>query len=597
MLPSQFLRITTNNKGKNIFPIFLTVQKDLSLTTEIIKIVESSIKNKEKKSVIRNKILELEKKLNVDHKLVQGLYELINRRCKYIEYSDILNDNDICVNNLIQCKDPILLRKLVFEESSRNGLAITIDDRRKILEKIAVKLKTPINIIEKLLWIDLEENQIIRSYDQITPEELTGWYNLSILQTLFFNCTSIEISLQGGTNWKKVLRLVKKFGLMYTLKEVPKKISEENKNFIKNEHHYIDSHSQIEDTSIICLIDGPLSIFKMHEKYGTAIAKIIPSIVMLDRWRINASIIRKTISASKICEFCISNYESILFMFPSNKFKKENLMEINESLFDSKVEEIFAKKFELFNRGWELIREPDPLILTDNRAFIPDFLIRKYDIQIYVEIIGFWTDEYLKRKLNKITDILNQKKDKIEFFFLINQDSSVAKYSIQNTIKEIEKINSHNFIYYKNSNITIKPIIDHLKSLDEIMITKITESEKERIIEIIEEGLNHSKTDVISLKEISKKYDFSMESINHSINLYQKNCSNSFYKIDEFLISTKKLNLIKEQLKNIIKLEEALKILKYNNIPEACWIQIIQILGYNILWNGIDVYNATIFKK
>ncbi len=596
MLSSQLLRITISDRGKNIFPIFLSISKDLNLATELINVVELSIKNKEIRSAVRKKILELEKQFNVDRKLVQGLYELINRRCEYIEHNDILDDNSFTGNNLIKYKDPILIRRLVFEESSRYGLAITSDDRSKILEKIAAELKTSQEIIEKLLWIDLEDNQIIKSYDQITPEELIGWYNLSILQTIFFNCTSLEISIKGGTHWKKVLRFIKKFGLMYTLREISDDTKDEKLCVKKKNCDDIDVNFQTDDTNISCLIDGPLSIFKMNEKYGTSISKIIPSIVMLDRWKIDALILRKSFSSQKIYELHISSYDSILFMHPNSRMKKGVMKDLNKSLFDSKVEVIFAEKFESFNTGWKLIREPDPLILTDKRAFIPDFLILNYDMNIYIEIIGFWTEDYLKRKFNKITDILDQKNKKIEFFFLINQDLLLSKYPIKDTIKEIEKVSQHNFIFYKNNQINIKPIVDHLKSINEIMITKKTEVEKDKIIEIIEKRMNDLEIEIISLKEISKRYGFSIELINRSLDLYKKIWDQSFYKIDEYLISIKKLHLIKKQLRQIIKLEEALKIIKHSNIPETCSIQLIKILGYDILWNGIDVNNATISK-
>lgn len=604
MLPRQLLRITISNKGKHIFPVFCDIQRDLNLATGIINIIELSIKNKEKKSVIGKEILELERKFNVDYRLVQGLYELINRRCEYNENFNIEKegisydgDKDVSSSNLIECKDPIFLRRLVFEESSKCGLAITLVDRDKILEKIAARLNVSKEIIEKLLWMDVEDNQIIRSYEPIGPKQLIGWYNLSILQTVLFSCTKLEFSLNGGTNWKKVLRLVKKFGLMYTLRIMSNSISSENLNLIEGKKRYDlndRNNKYIEDKSIICSIDGPLSIFKLTEKYGTSIAKIISFIVTLDKWRINASVLRKSLSSGKLYELHISNENSILFTYPSS-LKKE-ITDKDKLLFDSKIEEIFAEKFELFDKGWKLIREPDPLILTDNSAFIPDFLIRKYDVQIYIEIIGFWTEEYLKRKFNKIKDILKQKNNRTEFFFFINQDVSLTNYFIQKTIKEIEKINPHNFIFYKNNNITIKPIIDRLNSIDNFMITNIAKTHNERIINIIEKILKDSKIDIISLRAISKSYNFPFEALIHSINLYQKNWNGIFYKIDEFLVSVKKLNVIKQQMKKIVSLEDALKVIKQNGIPETCSIQIIQTLGYDILWNGINVNNATISK-
>jgi len=68
--------------------------------------------------------------------------------------------------------------------------------------------------------------------------------------------------------------------------------------------------------------------------------------------------------------------------------------------FDSALEESFAKKFGPQRNGWQLIREGE--ILHDRqKTFVPDFTFRHEDgTQVFLEIVGFWTPEYLacKRK-------------------------------------------------------------------------------------------------------------------------------------------------------------------------------------------------------
>ena len=65
-------------------------------------------------------------------------------------------------------------------------------------------------------------------------------------------------------------------------------------------------------------------------------------------------------------------------------------------------------KFLKFSTGWNLVREPDPLILSSGKAFIPDFVFEKYGVKVYLEIVGFWTEDYLKRKLEKIKDLTSK---------------------------------------------------------------------------------------------------------------------------------------------------------------------------------------------
>src|SRR5919206_3532237 len=65
------------------------------------------------------------------------------------------------------------------------------------------------------------------------------------------------------------------------------------------------------DVIIVCSIDGPLSIFKLTDRYGTAIAKLLPSIIVSRNWSLKALIVRKTDTmGKKIYEFIISSEES-----------------------------------------------------------------------------------------------------------------------------------------------------------------------------------------------------------------------------------------------------------------------------------------------
>jgi predicted nuclease of restriction endonuclease-like RecB superfamily len=66
--------------------------------------------------------------------------------------------------------------------------------------------------------------------------------------------------------------------------------------------------------------------------------------------------------------------------------------------FDSGLEESFANKFGPARDGWQLIREGD--ILHEHQVtFVPDFTLRHEDgTEVFLEIVGFWTPEYLEQK-------------------------------------------------------------------------------------------------------------------------------------------------------------------------------------------------------
>lgn len=107
--------------------------------------------------------------------------------------------------------DPISIRRMLFEESSRRGFALTDFERNDIINSVAEKLHMPsTDDIVKAMWSDQEENLIFDHFDQIDAKTLVGWYNLSLIQTLLFNSTQMDFHVRGGTNWKHVLRNVKR---------------------------------------------------------------------------------------------------------------------------------------------------------------------------------------------------------------------------------------------------------------------------------------------------------------------------------------------------------------------------------------------------
>ena len=69
--------------------------------------------------------------------------------------------------------------------------------------------------------------------------------------------------------------------------------------------------------------------------------------------------------------------------------------------YDSKVEERFARDFRRAARDWEIIREPEP-VAAGAALLFPDFVLRHRldgEKRWLLEIVGFWTPEYLARKL------------------------------------------------------------------------------------------------------------------------------------------------------------------------------------------------------
>jgi hypothetical protein len=566
MLPSLLLRVRIR-KGM-IFPLFCTGEKgDIQLAEELIRQFDQSIHHQEKKKSLEKRIATVEGQYD-DYKLVRGLSTLLDRRCQYRVF-----DN----GGAGGMAGPVSVRKALFAESSRIGLALTEFDRDKVIDIVASKMNVSTSHIRQVMWSDLEENLILEQFSAPSPNELLGWYNLSLMQTLLFNCTKLEFCVLGGVHWKRVLRNVKRLGLMYNLQR-NKVRNEQQRNDSSNNNNFDVvspvTHDDTEDTDLVCTIDGPISLFKLTDRYGTSIAKVLPSIISSGKWSLNSWIVRKTMSGKKIYEFNISSVEvPRLLTDPYNSNK------IFTSYFDSSVEEKFANRFELVANGWRLIREPDPLIVSGGGAFIPDFMIQKYDRRIYLEIVGFWTKEYLQKKIQKLIDI--DSNQKIDLFIAVNEALACSKMMPHSTNLP-EKI-----IVYKNDSIPIKVLLNYLKRIDQEQAERYANNPS---LKIKFDG----KQNIISIDEIASKYNIPVES---AVAIVSRDNNKDYLKAGPYFVSKFKIHELVTLLEGTTKFIEACSIFARNSIPEPCYADLISKMGYDVIWQSMDSNDARIVKR
>ena len=519
MLPLPLLRVRTR-KG-SITPLFCSYD-ELELAKKIIQEFDSASKKKEKKGLILERIESLESKH--DFKLVRGLCTLLERKCVFKSTSSL---------------DSIFVRKTIFEEASKRGFALTDFERGYIISSVASRLGVSPNDVEEAMWSDFEENMLLEQFDPVDANKLLAWYNLSLMQTLLFNCTKFEFNVHGGINWKRVLRDVKKFGLMYYL-----------------QHN--------ENNELTCSLDGPLSLFKLTDRYGTSIAKLLPSIIVSEKWFVKAWIVRKTMSGKKVLEFEMSDTDTASKGLSSPYFEQRD----NGGIYDSSIEEKFAGKFEQFANGWKLIREPDPVI-AEGKALIPDFMFEKYNRRVYLEIVGFWTKEYLDRKVQKLVASTGKS---IDMLVAVNEELACAKLS---------SLPKDKVILYRNE-VPIRPIIDHLRKIDNEMI--------EQGVSKVQIKIDTTK-EIIHVEKIAEEYSIPEES---ALKILASN--DQYMIVGRFLVSKIKTHRLERLLEGVTKFIDACSLLAQNSIPESCHAELITKLGYDVVWDGLDARKATLVK-
>ena len=549
MLPLDLLR-TKINRGK-IEPVFTQPKNkndsNYQLATKLLEHFSITHKTKDPKKELIKKTNHLESQY--DYKLVRGLVVLLERKSVF--------------ESKFSKTNPVTARKKLFEESAKRGLALSENQRTEIVQSIAQQSHISVQEMESAMWSDQEENQTLVKFEEMSPEKLLYWYNLSLTQTLLFRCTSMEFYVKGGLYWKHVLRNVKRFGLMYNLQKQDAK------------------------DSITCILDGPLSLFKMTDRYGTSMAKLLPDIIKAPSWSISGSIVKKNEEGQKLYQFSMSEKDTAEIIHPtahtshqtSNSEKLHSLTE-NTSDFDSSLEENFEKSFlQHFDKkdDWKISREPDPLI-ADGKAMIADFLFERYGRKVYFEIVGFWTKEYMQRKTEKIKSIFEKndqgEEQKVDLIIGVNEDLACS---------QLVKISEDHVFTFKKQ-VSIKPILSHLRKIDKEIAkekTKTTEIKLEK------------KLEIISIRQVAVKYEIPLDA---ALAILVKDYPEYLVVNDSFMFSKTIVDSVKKLLENILKFVDACKILDENKIDESCHADFLSKIGYDVVWQDLNPDNAVIVK-
>ncbi len=517
MLPKSLL--VAQKRRDKIKPIYARLNKE---NLEVANLLIQTYKDHlgKKKGELDACIENLEE-IGYDYRFIRGLTTLLDRKCK------------------ITAKTPIessKIRRQVFFITRKNGLPTTNQARKKILHAAAQKLKLSSEQIEDYLYADLEDQQILESFEEISAQNLLKWYNLSLTQTLLFLATELCFTATG--NWQNIFRTIKWLGLIYNIQKV--------------------------DNSYVVEVDGPVSLFKLNRKYGTKLAKLLPSIIANKKWRITAKILRYKRDTQLLnLQIDSTKYNEILIR-PQE----------SESGYDSLVEKDFETRFKALSTGWKIEREPE-LVPVGKWVMIPDFKLQRGKMSVYLEVAGFWTPKYIENKIKKLS-LLNN----IDFIVAANQKLACQK---------LKKLRDRLEIIFYNKRIPLKPLLKILKKKEEAGIKKEIECLEEEMFSDLQDS-------VIELSKLAKKFDVQEESVKRFL---ENKKIEGYINLGEFLIKGTKLTEIKKKLSNRLDKEdisytEAVKIIEESGGKNPA--RVLEILDFGVRWQGIDPNLAKIYK-
>jgi predicted nuclease of restriction endonuclease-like RecB superfamily len=473
----------------------------------------------EKKKVLKSLVAELEDK-GYEYRFVRALSLLLDRKSTFI----------------CQCKvDPVDLRRKIFQATEQFGLPTTSEKRRKIIEIVASKMALAVEDVEEYFYSDLDGELVLEKFFAPSASELLGEYNLGLTQTLLFDAT--ELSFTAAGNWQDLFHAIKKFGLIYEV---------------------------YQDNGLWVKIDGPGSLFKLTRRYGVGIAKLLPIIVANSEWTVKAKVLWRF--TNEICDLKLESLKHAALL------KKQRLPTLT---YDSSIEEDFASKFQALTTGWALKREPEP-VTAGKQVIIPDFSLEKAGIKIYLEIVGFWTEEYLLRKIEKLKQV------EVKMLLLVNEALACEKLSA------LEKRPLLDLIYYRDK-ISMAPILRYLQ-------TKF-DGVKSKEIKLLE-GLSIRFTEpVVDFREFAGRIGVSAEAARAFLVV---SLPSGYVALADFLVSNEKLLQIGDRIRvgisqsGNLPLKEAARIIEEEGVDDSA--NVLTMLGYRIRWRGINSEQAEVYK-
>ena len=209
------------------------------------------------------------------------------------------------------------------------------------------------------LFADLPGERIVQPPRTVpTPADAIRQINLIMAQAMLFRATSVRVRVEGQT--RALVRIAKFRGLICTVS------------------------APSDGRAPLLELSGPYALFRRTLLYGRALAAIVPPLVACPRYSLDATCVVR----GQVVNFVLASGDPV--------FSAERTHQ-----FDSKLEERFAREFRKVAPDWDIIREPEP-VRAGNGLIFPDFLLRHRKDparRVLLEIVGFWTPEYIEAKL------------------------------------------------------------------------------------------------------------------------------------------------------------------------------------------------------
>jgi predicted nuclease of restriction endonuclease-like RecB superfamily len=500
VLTKDLLRVS--RRGGGYQPQFVGAEAE-SLAASVIGCYQGHVG--ERREGLQGTLTDVERESD-DFKLVRGFAKLVDRDTIWEIQSPI---------------SPERARETAFEAGEEVGV-VTREERTVALERAAEHLDATPEAVEQSLYADLEDREILASVDpRWNPAELVEQYNLSLAQTALFDATEVRIRSRDP---RTVITTLKRLRLLYEVRKLPP-----------------EQRRTVAQTDREIVITGPDALFTKTRRYGTRFARLLRAVAKTSEWELTA-----TIDDRRTERELVLSHEDVTV---------PGVEPLAEVTYDSGVEAEFARRFESLDLDWRLVREPDALAAGEH-VVVPDFAFDyEYgDFRVYFEIMGFWTPEYVEKKLSRLDDV-----DDVEMLVAVDESLGVGE--------EIAA-RDHRALPYSGT-VRIKDIRNALRRYEDELVADAAGKLSEEL---------RPDDDVITLATLADRHGVSEDALD----------GKSFpehERVGRTLVRQQVLDAIDDELAVGMDLDDAESVLAEYDIEETS--AVLSRLGYRVAWEGL----------
>jgi len=500
VLTKDLLRVS--RRGGGYQPQFVDESRE-SLAARVIGCYQGHVG--ESRAALQDALTDIERESD-DFKLVRGFAKLLDRESTWEVRAPL---------------EPQRAREAAFRASEAVGV-VTESEREHALQRAADRLDASPEAIEGSLYADLERREVLASLDASwEPAELIEQYNLSLAQTALFDATEVRIR---SSDPKRVISAVKRLRLLYEVLRLPP-----------------EDRRTVAETDREIVVTGPDALFRSTRRYGTRFARLLRTVAGTAEWHLTATIDDR-------------GTERELVLTDAD-LSVPGVEPVTEVTYDSGVEASFARRFESLDLPWKLVREPDALAAGEH-VIIPDFAFdwQHGDFRVYFEIMGFWTPEYVEKKLSRLADI-----EGVELLVAVDESLGVGE--------DIEA-RDHRAITYSGE-VRLRDVRAALRTYEERLVADAAAGLPDEL---------RPEADVVTLADLAAEHGVSNAALDDvDFPAHEQ--------VGRTLVRPAVLDALGEELEAGMQFEDAEDVLAEHGIENSS--AVLSTLGYRVEWEGL----------